>query len=210
MTHVVTESCIKCKYTDCVDVCPVDCFREGPNMLVIDPDECIDCAVCIAECPVEAIFAEDDVPAEQKRSSRSTRSSRAWPTITERKQAARGRRRVEGREGQARSPRALSGLRRRARAFEHGPPEGDVASRLRHFIPGALPARRPGAGGRRVPEKFCQRPTRDWRSACPRRARAPGREGRIHLDPGASSLTWSASSRSCSASPRRTCARSAP
>ena len=66
MTHVVTESCIKCKYTDCVDVCPVDCFREGPNMLVIDPDECIDCAVCIPECPVNAIYAEEDVPDDQK------------------------------------------------------------------------------------------------------------------------------------------------
>ena len=66
MTYVVTESCVKCKYTDCVDVCPVDCFREGPNMLVIDPDECIDCTLCVAECPVEAIFAEDDVPADQK------------------------------------------------------------------------------------------------------------------------------------------------
>ena len=66
MTHVVTESCIKCKFTDCVDVCPVDCFREGPNMLVIDPDECIDCAVCIPECPVEAIRAEEDVPADQQ------------------------------------------------------------------------------------------------------------------------------------------------
>ncbi len=65
MTHVVTESCIRCKYTDCVDVCPVDCFREGPNMLVIDPDECIDCAVCIPECPVNAIYAEEDVPADQ-------------------------------------------------------------------------------------------------------------------------------------------------
>jgi ferredoxin len=54
MTHIVSESCIRCKYTDCVDVCPVDCFREGPNMLVIDPDECIDCAVCIPECPVNA------------------------------------------------------------------------------------------------------------------------------------------------------------
>src|SRR5260221_588710 len=62
MTYVVTESCIKCKYTDCVDVCPVDCFREGPNMLVIDPDECIDCTLCVPECPVDAIFAEDDVP----------------------------------------------------------------------------------------------------------------------------------------------------
>ncbi len=66
MTYVVTESCIKCKYTDCVDVCPVDCFREGPNFLVIDPDECIDCTLCVAECPVEAIFAEDDVPEEQR------------------------------------------------------------------------------------------------------------------------------------------------
>ena len=62
MAYIVTESCIKCKYTDCVDVCPVDCFREGPNMLVIDPDECIDCTLCVPECPVEAIFAEDDVP----------------------------------------------------------------------------------------------------------------------------------------------------
>ena len=66
MTYVVTENCIKCKYTDCVDVCPVDCFREGPNFLVIHPDECIDCTLCVAECPVEAIFAEDDVPDGQK------------------------------------------------------------------------------------------------------------------------------------------------
>ena len=66
MTHVVVESCIKCKYTDCVDVCPVDCFREGPNMLSIDPDECIDCAVCIPECPVNAIYAEEDVPEDQR------------------------------------------------------------------------------------------------------------------------------------------------
>jgi len=65
MTHVVTENCIKCKFTDCVDVCPVDCFREGPNFLVIDPDECIDCAVCIPECPANAIFAEEDVPSDQ-------------------------------------------------------------------------------------------------------------------------------------------------
>jgi ferredoxin len=66
MTYVVTESCIRCKYTDCVDVCPVDCFREGPNFLVIDPDECIDCAVCVPECPVNAIYAEDDVPGDQQ------------------------------------------------------------------------------------------------------------------------------------------------
>lgn len=66
MTHVVTENCIRCKYTDCVDVCPVDCFREGPNFLTIDPDECIDCAVCVAECPANAIYAEEDVPGDQQ------------------------------------------------------------------------------------------------------------------------------------------------
>ena len=62
MTFVVTEACIKCKLTDCVEVCPVDCFHEGPNFLVIDPEECIDCGACPTECPVEAIFYEDDVP----------------------------------------------------------------------------------------------------------------------------------------------------
>lgn len=66
MAYIVTEACINCKYTDCVDVCPVDCFREGPNFLVIDPDECIDCTLCVAECPVEAIFPEDEVPDDQK------------------------------------------------------------------------------------------------------------------------------------------------
>lgn len=66
MTYVVTEACVKCKHTDCVDVCPVDAFREGPNFLAIDPDECIDCTLCVAECPAEAIFAEDDVPASQR------------------------------------------------------------------------------------------------------------------------------------------------
>ena len=62
MAYVVAEPCIRCKYTDCVAVCPVDCFREGANFLVIDPDECIDCGACVPECPVEAIFDEDDVP----------------------------------------------------------------------------------------------------------------------------------------------------
>ena len=77
MTYVVTESCVKCKYTDCVDVCPVDCFREGPNMLVIDPDECIDCTLCVPECPVEAIFAETMFPMRNAISLRSTPSSRS-------------------------------------------------------------------------------------------------------------------------------------
>ena len=84
MTYVVTESCIKCKYTDCVDVCPVDCFHEGPNMLVIDPAECIDCTLCVAECPVEAIFAEDDVPTEQRPYvAINAELAKVWPVITE-------------------------------------------------------------------------------------------------------------------------------
>lgn len=88
MTYVVTENCIKCKYTDCVDVCPVDCFREGPNFLVIDPDECIDCTLCVAECPVEAIFAEDDVPADQREFIELNRElSKAWEPIIEKKDA---------------------------------------------------------------------------------------------------------------------------
>ena len=62
MTYVVTENCIKCKYMDCVEVCPVDCFYEGENMLVIHPDECIDCGACVPACPVDAIYPEEDVP----------------------------------------------------------------------------------------------------------------------------------------------------
>ncbi len=90
MTHVVTESCIRCKYTDCVDVCPVDCFREGPNMLVIDPDECIDCAVCIPECPVNAIYAEEDVPSNQMafiKLNVELSQQAGWKSITKRKPA---------------------------------------------------------------------------------------------------------------------------
>ena len=88
MTHVVTENCIKCKFTDCVDVCPVDCFREGPNFLVIDPDECIDCAVCIPECPANAIFAEEDVPAYQLafiKLNVDLSQLKTWKSITKRK-----------------------------------------------------------------------------------------------------------------------------
>ncbi len=86
MTFVVTENCIKCKYTDCVEVCPVDCFYEGPNMLVIDPDECIDCALCEPECPAEAIFSEDELPAEQEQYLELNADLAAkWPNITEKK-----------------------------------------------------------------------------------------------------------------------------
>ena len=87
MAYVVTEACIKCKYTDCVDICPVDCFREGPNFLVIDPDECIDCTLCVPECPVEAIFAEEDVPAGQKGFiALNAELAKVWPAIIERKE----------------------------------------------------------------------------------------------------------------------------
>ena len=83
MTFVVTESCIRCKYTDCVEVCPVDCFHEGPNMLVINPEECIDCNLCVPECPVDAIFAEDDLPEGQTRfTALNAELSEQWPVIT--------------------------------------------------------------------------------------------------------------------------------
>lgn len=84
MTFVVGEACIKCKLTDCVEVCPVDCFYEGPNMLVIHPDECIDCALCEPECPVEAIFSEDEVPEDQQDFlDLNQRLAESWPNITE-------------------------------------------------------------------------------------------------------------------------------
>lgn len=88
MTYVVTEACVKCKYTDCVDVCPVDCFHEGPNFLVIDPEECIDCTLCVAECPVEAIYAEDDVPDDQRAFiALNADLAKGWKVIIERKDA---------------------------------------------------------------------------------------------------------------------------
>ena len=80
MTFVVTEACIKCKYMDCVEVCPVDCFYEGENMLVINPDECIDCGVCEPECPPEAIKA-DTASGLEKWLSLNAEYSRKWPNI---------------------------------------------------------------------------------------------------------------------------------
>ena len=88
MAYIVLENCIKCKYTDCVEVCPVDCFHEGPNMLVIDPEECIDCSLCVPECPVDAIVAEDDVPEDKHELIAINRElSEAWPVIVEKKEA---------------------------------------------------------------------------------------------------------------------------
>jgi ferredoxin len=86
MTFVVTESCIRCKYTDCVEVCPVDCFYEGPNFLVINPDECIDCALCEPECPVNAIVSEDDLTDEQQHFMQlNAELAETWPNITVKK-----------------------------------------------------------------------------------------------------------------------------
>ena len=66
MAYVVTDGCVRCKFTDCVEACPVDCFHEAEHMLIIDPEECIDCGACVAECPVEAIFLDEDVPREME------------------------------------------------------------------------------------------------------------------------------------------------
>ena len=100
MTFVVKEQCIKCKYTDCVEVCPVDCFYEGPNMLVIHPDECIDCALCEPECPVEAIVSEDDLREEdQDYLELNAELAEIWPNITEMKEAPSDAADWEGKPG---------------------------------------------------------------------------------------------------------------
>jgi len=86
MAYVVTESCIRCKYTDCAEVCPVSCFHEGPNFLVIDPDECIDCDVCVPECPVGAIYPEGELPPGQEQFLElNAELAREWPVIEEKK-----------------------------------------------------------------------------------------------------------------------------
>ncbi len=85
MTFVVTENCIKCKYTDCVEVCPVDCFYEGADMLVIHPDECIDCGVCVPECPAEAIVADNEPAATDFWLGINRRYADVWPNIATKK-----------------------------------------------------------------------------------------------------------------------------
>ncbi len=86
MTFVVTDVCIMCKHTDCVEVCPVDCFYEGENTLVIHPDECIDCGVCEPECPIDAILPDTD-PAAEKWLEMNRAYSEKWPVITQKKPA---------------------------------------------------------------------------------------------------------------------------
>jgi len=91
MAYIVAEPCIKCKYTDCVDVCPVDCFNEGENFLVINPDECIDCGACVPECPTEAIFEESELPEKWAEYVEiNARLSAIWPVITEKKEPLEG------------------------------------------------------------------------------------------------------------------------
>ena len=86
MAFIVGDACVKCKLTDCVEVCPVDCFYEGPNMLVINPDECIDCALCEPECPIEAIYSEDEVPEDQiEYIELNAELCTQWPNIVEQK-----------------------------------------------------------------------------------------------------------------------------
>jgi ferredoxin len=95
MTYVVNESCIKCKYMDCVEVCPVDCFYEGKNMLVIHPDECIDCGVCEPECPAEAI-KPDTEPGLEKWLELNAEYAKTWPNITVKKEAPADAKEWEG------------------------------------------------------------------------------------------------------------------
>ena len=82
MTYVVTDECIKCKYQDCIEVCPVDCFYEGENMIVINTEECIDCAVCEPECPVDAI-KPDTIPDATKWIAFNQKYAEIWPNISE-------------------------------------------------------------------------------------------------------------------------------
>jgi len=86
MAYIVTDACVRCKFTDCVATCPADCFHEGVNMLAIDPDECIDCGACVPACPVNAIYHEDDVPHDmQEYVALNKRLAKMWPLITAQK-----------------------------------------------------------------------------------------------------------------------------
>jgi ferredoxin len=101
MTYVVTENCIKCKFTDCVEVCPVDCFYEGANMLVIHPDECIDCGVCVPECPAEAIVPDSEPAATDHWLELNRKYSEQWPNIVSKKPALVNADAENGRIGKA-------------------------------------------------------------------------------------------------------------
>ena len=99
MTYIVTEDCIRCKYMDCVEVCPVDCFYEGENMLIIHPDECIDCGVCEPECPPEAILPDPDPKAEAWLEVNREYSDGLWPNITRKGESPADAETYKGMEG---------------------------------------------------------------------------------------------------------------
>jgi ferredoxin len=91
MTYIVTEHCLKCKYTDCAEVCPVEAFHEGPEMLYINPSTCIDCNLCVAECPVEAIYSEEELPKKYENWTKiNADECEKYPTIAEKKAALPG------------------------------------------------------------------------------------------------------------------------
>jgi ferredoxin len=100
LTYIVNESCIRCKYMDCVEVCPVDCFYEGENMLVIHPDECIDCGVCEPECPVDAI-KPDTEPGFEKWLEINAKYAQVWPNITIKREPPTDAKDWEGKPGKA-------------------------------------------------------------------------------------------------------------
>ena len=100
MTYIITENCIKCKYTDCVEVCPVDCFHEGPNFLVINPEECIDCSLCEPECPINAIISDEEVTDDNRHFLEiKERKNKKWPILTEIKAAPEDAKEWEDKDG---------------------------------------------------------------------------------------------------------------
>jgi ferredoxin len=112
MTYLVTDNCIKCKYMDCVEVCPVDCFYEGENMLVIHPDECIDCGVCEPECPAEAIVPDTE-PGLDRWLEVNTKYAAVWPNITIKREAPADAKQFDGETGKL------------EKYFSEAPGEGD-------------------------------------------------------------------------------------
>ena len=142
MTYVVTDNCIKCKYMDCIEVCPVDCFYEGENMLVIHPDECIDCGVCEPECPADAI-KPDTEPGLDKWLQVNTEYAEKWPNITAKKEPPADAKSFDGECRQIREI-LLGGARRRRLSSPFGEPRDDASRNRRIASPAACDRLTPG------------------------------------------------------------------